>query len=466
MYLKRIEIQGFKSFADKTVLTFEQGITGIVGPNGSGKSNISDAIRWVMGEISAKTLRGSNMQDVIFNGTQTRKPLNFAEVSLVLDNQDRLFPIEFDEVVVTRRVFRSGESVYQINNANCRLKDIQELFMDTGLGRDGYSMIGQGNVAQILSTKADDRRSFFEGAAGVLKYKHRKEEAERKIASVNENLVRINDIAAELEAQLKPLENQSKKAREYLVLYEEYKGLDVSLILRTVKNGAVQIKEVRQNLENVNSEIHELKSMADDFEIRIADIYTENEKKDAEQAETNNALIENENTISKNENEITLANNNIANNRALAERFEKETALIFEKNKKAEVQIEEIKALILQQEKESKLLLAQFDDIHKDNALIYESINEYKEEIDKIKQEILEKKQEISANKANIEGLENLRQTYLERKATVETEKNAHESGIENTKKEIAENEKKAAELKVKSRKMNDRIYNRRKHCE
>ncbi|MBR4723342.1 MAG: AAA family ATPase, partial [Clostridia bacterium] len=161
MYLKRIEMQGFKSFADKTVLSFEGGVTGIVGPNGSGKSNISDAIRWVMGEMSAKTLRGANMQDVIFNGTQTRKPLNFAEVSLVLDNSEGIFPIEYDEIMVTRRVFRSGETSYKINGAACRLKDIQELFMDTGLGRDGYSMIGQGNVAQILSTKSEDRRNFF-----------------------------------------------------------------------------------------------------------------------------------------------------------------------------------------------------------------------------------------------------------------------------------------------------------------
>ena len=160
MFLKYLEVCGFKSFPERVKIEFNKGITGIVGPNGSGKSNISDAIRWVMGEMSAKSLRGSNMQDVIFNGTQTRKPLNFAEVSLVLDNTDRIFPIEFDEVMVTRRVFRSGESVYQINKANCRLKDIQELFMDTGLGRDGYSMIGQGNVSQILSTKAEDQIPF------------------------------------------------------------------------------------------------------------------------------------------------------------------------------------------------------------------------------------------------------------------------------------------------------------------
>ena len=191
MLLKRLELQGFKSFADKTILEFVEGSTAVVGPNGSGKSNISDAIRWVIGEMSAKSLRGSNMQDVIFAGTETRKPVNFAEVSLVLDNSSHLFDINYDEVVVTRRLFRSGESVYQINRSNCRLKDIHELFMDTGLGRDGYSIIGQGNVSQILSTKAEDRRSLFEEAAGISKYKYRREEAERKLKGVEENLVRI-----------------------------------------------------------------------------------------------------------------------------------------------------------------------------------------------------------------------------------------------------------------------------------
>ena len=243
MYLKRIELQGFKSFADKTVLDFGQGVTSIVGPNGSGKSNISDAIRWVMGEMSVKSLRGSNMQDVIFAGTENRKPVNFAEVSLVLDNSTRLFPIEFDEIMVTRRVFRSGESVYQINRANCRLKDIVELFMDTGIGRDGYSMIGQGNVSRILSTKAEDRRSFFEEAAGVSKFKHRKDEAVKKLAQVNENLVRINDIAQELEGQIKPLENQSKKAHRYLLLYEEFKRLDDGMALITIEKNKGHLKK-------------------------------------------------------------------------------------------------------------------------------------------------------------------------------------------------------------------------------
>ena len=234
LLLKRLELQGFKSFADKTILEFVEGSTAVVGPNGSGKSNISDAIRWVIGEMSAKSLRGSNMQDVIFAGTETRKPVNFAEVSLVLDNSSHLFDINYDEVVVTRRLFRSGESVYQINRSNCRLKDIHELFMDTGLGRDGYSIIGQGNVSQILSTKAEDRRSLFEEAAGISKYKYRREEAERKLKGVEENLVRISDITTELEGQRGPLKRQSEKARKYLTYYEEYKGLDVNLNILSI----------------------------------------------------------------------------------------------------------------------------------------------------------------------------------------------------------------------------------------
>lgn len=459
-------MQGFKSFADKTVLNFEHGITGVVGPNGSGKSNISDAIRWVMGEMSAKTLRGSNMQDVIFNGTQTRKPLNFAEVSLVLDNSDRLFPIEFDEVMVTRRVFRSGESVYQINKANCRLKDIQELFMDTGLGRDGYSMIGQGNVSQILSTKAEDRRNFFEGAAGVSKYKHRKEEAERKLVGVNENLVRIGDITTELESQLKPLENQSKKAREYLVLYEEYKGLDVSLILRSLLAGSQRLSEVKNQLESVNGEIDEVRSKADGFELKIAELYTENEEKDAEQSATNNALLESEASVSKKENEILLARSNIENNQRLSERLDAEIENLKKKNEAHIAQIAGTEELIKEQEEESKALLEAFANIQTDNSAIFDELSECKKKIDEKKAEIQEKTNAVSADKAKIDGLEALRTSYLDRKNTLLSEQEARAKGAEDTKREIAENEKKLSELSEKLAAMNERISVRTKAFE
>ena len=198
MYLKKLEIQGFKSFPEYTLIEFDQGMTAVVGPNGSGKSNVTDAIRWVLGEQSVKTLRGGKMEDVIFNGTQSRKAMNYAEVSLTFDNTDHFLDYEYGEIQITRRLYRSGESEYQINHVNCRLKDIIGLFLDTGLGKDGYSIVGQGRVDEILSTKSEDRRRVIEEASGIVKFKVRKEEAERKLNSTEQNLVRIDDILNEL----------------------------------------------------------------------------------------------------------------------------------------------------------------------------------------------------------------------------------------------------------------------------
>ena len=209
MYLKRLELQGFKSFADKTVLEFMPGITSVIGPNGSGKSNISDSIRWVLGEQSMKSLRGAKSLDIIFSGTQNRKSLGFAEASLVFDNQDGALPIEYTEVTVTRKIYRSGETGYFINKVPCRLKDVLELFMDTGIGKDGYSIIGQGKIDEILSNKSEDRRHIFEEAAGIVKYRTRKQESEKKLERTKLNLLRINDILSEIETNLEPLKIKS-----------------------------------------------------------------------------------------------------------------------------------------------------------------------------------------------------------------------------------------------------------------
>ncbi|MDF2542026.1 MAG: hypothetical protein K0S47_1744 [Herbinix sp.] len=232
MYLKRIEIHGFKSFANKIVLEFHDGITGIVGPNGSGKSNVADAVRWVLGEQSAKQLRGAKMEDVIFSGTQTRKPLGYAYVSITLDNSDHKLSIEYDEVTVARRVYRSGESEYLINGNSCRLRDVQELFMDTGIGKEGYSIIGQGQIDRILSSKPEDRRELFDEAAGIVKFKRRKYAAEKNLEEEKQNLYRITDILKEIEKQLSPLEKQSGTAKIYLKLKEELKGLEVNQFLK------------------------------------------------------------------------------------------------------------------------------------------------------------------------------------------------------------------------------------------
>ena len=275
MRLKKLELYGFKSFAQRTEIVFGEGITGIVGPNGSGKSNIGDAVRWVLGEQSAKTLRGASMSDVIFNGTQKRKPLSYCEVSLVFENDDRALNMDFAEVMVTRRVYRNGESEYYLNRAACRLKDIIDLFRDTGIGKEGYSIIGQGRIDEILSRRGEDRRQIFEEAAGIVKFKARKEEADKKLQRTLENAERVDDILEELNRQLKPLEEQAKAAREYLELSAEMKILDLNLFL-------VRSDRAKERLAELDGELMNLRTVLSDTEESLA---LKTEKRDEYQAE-------------------------------------------------------------------------------------------------------------------------------------------------------------------------------------
>ena len=254
MYLKRLEMYGFKSFADKTVLDFKPGITTVIGPNGSGKSNISDCIRWILGEQSIKSLRGSKTEDIIFSGTQNRKSLGFAEGSIVIDNSDGKLPIEYAEVTVTRRLYRSGESGYYINKAPCRLKDILELFMDTGIGKDGYSIIGQGKIDEILSNKSEDRRHIFEEAAGIVKYRARKQESEKKLEQTKLNLLRINDIISEIESNIDSLKTQSEKAKKYLNLRDELKNVEIGLFLYNIDEYKTKIEEFQKDFQTNSME--------------------------------------------------------------------------------------------------------------------------------------------------------------------------------------------------------------------
>ena len=290
MKLKKIELQGFKSFADKTVIDFRDGITTVIGPNGSGKSNISDAIRWVLGEQSMKNLRGTKTEDIIFAGTQNRKSLGFAEVSMVMNNEDGRLPIEYSEVTVTRRIYRSGESGYFINKTPCRLKDIQELFMDTGIGKDGYSIIGQGKIDEILSNKSEDRRKIFEEAAGIVKYRVRKQETEKKLEQTKLNLLRINDILVEIEGKIDPLKSQSEKAKKFLELRDELKNIEIGLFIYKIENYKEKLKEVAENidifisqqqdeqqkLENFQNEKEKIKQKIDSIIIEIEEIQNSN----------------------------------------------------------------------------------------------------------------------------------------------------------------------------------------------
>ena len=324
MKLKAVEMQGFKSFPDRTKLTFDDGITVIVGPNGSGKSNISDAIKWVFGEQSVKSLRGAKMEDVIFGGSVSRKPTGFAWVSLFIDNTDRSIDIDADEVVLTRRLYRSGESEYRINNNLVRLKDINETFMDTGLGRDGYSVIEQGKIAEIVSVKSTQRREIFEEAAGISRFRYRKTEAERKLMQAEENLVRLRDIMRELEDRVGPLKAQSEKARQYLVLAEEKKSLEISLWLEQLSRLALQLKELedkeliaasdkaaaQKRLDEIEREIEEIQQKA-----QQATLYIEHKREQ---------IKDREDAISQARVDTAVKQNTIGHNRQTIEELQKE----------------------------------------------------------------------------------------------------------------------------------------------
>ena len=259
MFLKSIEVQGFKSFANKIVFQFHNGITGIVGPNGSGKSNVADAVRWVLGEQSVKQLRGGTMQDVIFSGTELRKPLSYAYVAITLDNADHALPIDYEEVTIARRLYRSGESEYLLNGTTCRLKDVNELFYDTGIGKEGYSIIGQGQIDKLLSGKPEERRELFDEAAGIVKFKRRKGTALKKLENEQNNLVRVNDILTELERQVGPLERQSEKAKQYLTYKENLKTLDVNTFLLDHKRLNQNLVDIEEKLSVANDDLDQVK---------------------------------------------------------------------------------------------------------------------------------------------------------------------------------------------------------------
>ena len=297
MYLKSLELQGFKSFPDKITLTFDEGLTAVVGPNGSGKSNIGDAVRWVLGEQSTKELRGKSMTDVIFSGTKTRKQMGFASVTLTIDNADHALSDPEPEVSVTRKLYRSGDSEYLINGKSVRLKDVNELFMDTGLGKDGYAIIGQGRIAEIVGAKSNERRDIFEEAAGVSKFRYRKQEAERRLAAAQENLVRLTDITSELESRLGPLKTQAEKAEKYLVLAAERKTLEVSFWVYRLSKQTVQLQTLSDQYLQLTAEYENLQ----------ADLQREDEKlqlafQDMQQATVDIETLQNKIVASEQEN--------------------------------------------------------------------------------------------------------------------------------------------------------------------
>ncbi|MDO5402940.1 MAG: AAA family ATPase, partial [Eubacteriales bacterium] len=345
MYLKSIEVQGFKSFANKILFDFHKGITGIVGPNGSGKSNVADAVRWVLGEQSAKQLRGARMEDVIFAGTQARKPVGFAYVAITLDNSDHALPVDYDEVTVSRRVYRSGESEYQINGNSCRLKDITELFYDTGIGKEGYSIIGQGQIDKILSGKPEERRELFDEAAGIVKFKRRKAAAIKKLENERNNLVRVNDILSELEKQVGPLEKQSDKAKEYLNLKSQLKTYDVNAFLLETDRIRKENAELETKLDIANNDLRQADSEYESTKAEYTAAEEELAKINSAIEEANGLLSENEIEKQRLEGEINVLSEQIktveSNNTHYTGRIERINADISEREKKiAQLHIE------------------------------------------------------------------------------------------------------------------------------
>ena len=414
MYLKRIEMQGFKSFADKTVLEFKPGITTVIGPNGSGKSNISDAIRWVLGEQSMKSLRGAKSEDIIFAGTQARKSLGFAEVSIVIDNNDNKLPIEYSEVTVTRKIYRSGETGYFINKVPCRLKDILELFMDTGIGKDGYSIIGQGKIDEILSNKSEDRRHIFEEAAGIVKYRTRKQESEKKLEQTKLNLLRINDILAEIEANIEPLKLQSDKAKQFLDLREELKSIEVGLFIYNINTYKEKLEQLVKDediitsqkeaedgkMEALQASKEELRQVVDDITAQIENMQ--------------NIGFESSNKIEKINSEIGISNERIQNNSANKQRLETE--------------ILEVKSRIEELKEEQKQKLEKKTNLTSNKE-------KFEKELAEKEAELAELSKKLSDKELEIEGKKQIVQDNIDKKYELAAEINTQDVNYENLEK-------------------------------
>ena len=479
MYLKRLELQGFKSFADKTVLEFKPGITAVIGPNGSGKSNISDSIRWVLGEQSMKSLRGAKSEDIIFAGTQNRKSLGFAEASIVIDNSDGELPVEYAEVTVTRKIYRSGETGYFINKVPCRLKDILELFMDTGIGKDGYSIIGQGKIDEILSNKSEDRRHIFEEAAGIVKFRARKSESEKKLEQTKLNLLRINDILSEIESGLDPLRIQSEKAKRFLELHESLKDIEVGLFIYNIEAYKEKLTQIVEDLkiieEQKNAEDEKLSSM----QANKINLKAQIDRLTEEIEKFQNIGFESTNKIEKINSEIGIANEKILHNKENSERLlseiEESNQRIKDLQEEKDSKAKKKDSLVNNKEKFEKELQEKEAELQKLTATLSSQeleIESKKQTIEKHTDTKYEKNVQISSLDANYENLEKRQKSLKTEIAEIISELDRTRdqkqniakdfTKIENEKngilKEIEENANKKLEIESKIKEFNDQI--------
>lgn len=430
MKLKALEVQGFKTFPDRTKLEFTNGITAVVGPNGSGKSNISDAIRWVLGEQSAKSLRCSKMEDVIFNGTQQRKRTGYAQVTLSIDNSDRTLQFDGDEVAVTRRFYRSGNSEYLINNTNVRLQDIHELFMDTGLGRDGYSMIGQGKIDSIVSTKGEDRREIFEEAAGISRFRYKKAEAERRLERTEENLVRLRDIISELEGRVEPLRIQSEKAKSYLAYAEEKRGLEIALWLKTLDKSSLQIRDQEDKLSVARAHYNDIENALLSIQTESEKIFSEQITFGAKTDELRKMISEADEEAASDKAKISVMQNDILHNEQNIERITSDIEQLKKSGAEFTLEIEQKKKFVEECEKtlgekrtELEKAVKTLDSVRSDESRSGERLDEINDTISELSKKAADSKLQYLTSSASIDDL-------TSRSASVENTIKAKESQI------------------------------------
>ena len=443
MQLKKLEIQGFKSFADKTEILFLDGITTIVGPNGSGKSNISDAIRWVIGEQSAKNLRGSKMEDVIFSGTQARKKVGFAEVSMYLDNSDGTLPVDYNEVIVTRRMYRSGESNYLINGTECRLKDIQAIFMDTGLGKDGYSIISQGKIDEILSNKSEERRHIFEEAAGIVKYRTRKEEATRKLTNTETTLQRVSDILSEIENTIEPLEQKANTAKKYLNLRDELKLLDVKIFISSIENNSSDMKKIDDMLETLQKDIDTQENLSKESENKKNELKEKIQVLSNRIDELREKYFQVENEKERLNSKISLLDANINSSNANSERLAKE---------------------IIEDQEKISLLKAEIEKRVQKRENVFQNKKKFEEELAQKEEELNSIVSTLDEKGVQIESLKKIIDENNDKKFDLKNENSSISATIEAEEKQLEEkkrqNDKSVSQKDKLNFELNDVVQN------
>ena len=433
MYFKRMEMHGFKSFAEPVTIEFHQGITCVVGPNGSGKSNISDAIRWVLGEQSPKMLRGGKMEEVIFSGTASRKSRGMAEVTLVIDNSEGMLPIDYNEVALTRRMFRSGESEYSINNNQCRLRDIRELIMDTGIGVDGYSLIGQGKISDIVSNKTESRREIFEEAAGIVMYRTKKAESERKLNSTSANLERVNDIIGEIEGRIDGLREDSVKAKEYIQLRDRHKELEINITLKNIESLELKSEYFRDDVAGLVQKLDKCRASRAELVEKLSESKKRSEHLEQLILESRQKLMQSVEDLGELVNRRQINSERRSAIEQNTARLEQELQGLSQKLQQEEANAEELYKTKLQADREMQQVGAALQEKVQRHALLTDELTQAATGIDEHKNEIFRIHSKISSHKAEISSLENLQQTLERRKKQVTQEKGESEDNNRDT---------------------------------